>query len=375
MCEGDLSRAASTLVLQEVIRASGEDVHRAVITVPAYFNNLQREGTKSAAHLAGIRDVYLLNEPTAAAIWIASDSKETLFVFDLGGGTFDASVVSNLFNCYDVIATDGCAVGGDDFDEAITQLFIQKLKIPGYKLSRLQCAGLKFIAQDAKLQLQQKMHDITVNLAPYLDAQILFTPEDYIETMESVFANTISITHKVIKKARIFEDWKFAFAGGSTRCPFLRSWIRDTFKRKSATQSYNPDKVVALGASLYARLLEHGIEDTYVSDVSKRLSLAYFDNTFEILIEEGSKLPATSNTFCVSNSNVCDKLCFRIYEGNSDTLTENNLLGKFIFEYSKIMQPDEGEVYIQALVSRDGFVTFKARELLGKMQEVQLKWL
>jgi molecular chaperone DnaK (HSP70) len=327
-----------------------------------------------SAKTAGIEEVYIVNEPTAAAMWIARDYRTTLLVFDLGGGTFDVSVVCNLYNCYDVLVTEGCAVGGNDFDKAITEYFLRTSHIAPYHLSNEQLQKLTWLATETKIKMQKERSAFRVDLTHFGAGYIDFTEKCYIKIMKRTFAKTIELTKQIIERAALGNaDLKFAFAGGSTRCPYLREWVKEVFRQPIVPQNYDPDKVVGLGASYYAGMVEKGKIREYVSDVTKKLTIGYSDGTALTIIEEDSKIPINSDEIPIVNDKPCDTISLSIYEGNSNKVSENTFIGELRFRYSKFMESEEGLVIIQAKIDRSGIITFTAREPAGKTQEIQIK--
>lgn len=374
--EGIRPIAASDLVLRElcnVAKEAGYDVKEVVISVPADFNDNQRDATKKAAAKAGLDVKCLVNEPTAAAIQIAREKKALYLVFDLGGGTFDISVVDTRFGVYDVQDTDGCILGGDDFDTAIMKHFIKLGCIKSYKLGKEGFARLKAVATQAKIQMQKERKDIEVDLTGFGAGVVVFTEENYISLMKLTFADTITKSKLVINRSIYDGDtYKFLFVGGSTRCPYLQEWVCQELNAAQEEMDYDPDKVVAQGAARYAELLEKGVVDEYISDVTKQLSVELADGTCEVLIDKNSKIPIEQEEVFF-NSTAGDKLKLNLYQGDSLFAESNKKIGTLVFDYGRPVAAYEGDVYVTISVARDGTIKFIAEELTGNRQEIVLQ--
>lgn len=203
--EGNTPRVASTNVLKELVKQVKNDVVKdVVISVPAYFSDNQRSATMTAAKAAGLNVHALVNEPTAAAMYIADQKQGLYVVYDLGGGTFDCSIIDSRFGAFDVQATDGRKIGGDNFDANIMRHFIKEGKIPIHKLTPKSRMELQHFATKKKIEMQQRKEAFPIDLSKWGGLEISFTTENYVSIMKLTFSETIncmlSLYHILLKK-------------------------------------------------------------------------------------------------------------------------------------------------------------------------------
>lgn len=375
--EGITSRLASRIVLEELKRIAerdtGDVVDDVVISVPAYFSDSQRTATLCAASDAGMNVKGLVNEPTAAAIYIAKEKKGLFIVYDLGGGTFDCSIIDSRFGSYDVQATSGRVVGGDNLDTAILKNFVKMGKVPLHHLNEEQHAKLKHLASKVKVQMQKTRAPFEVNLREFGGEVYLFTPDTYVGLMKLVFSDTIelmkSLQHKWIPSTEIFE---VLLVGGSTHCPYLREWIADSTGVTPAELTYDPDRVVAQGAALYAQLLEQDAVGYTVSDVTKALSVGLEDGTVGVVVPANSKIPLTMER-SFTNPTEADSLKIDLYQGESMFASDNECIGTLIWEYEETQPAGLGDVIVKISIDKDGMITFSVNELLREPKIVVLR--
>ena len=371
--EGNLSVAASTLVLRELKeRAGGSKVKRVVISVPAYFSDNQRQATMKAAELAGLEVVSLINEPTAAAIYVSEKRKSLSLIYDLGGGTFDVSIIDSRFGNYDVQATDGCVVGGDNLDNNIMRRLIKMGNLRKHTLGAEGLTKLRLLACDTKLRIQKEQKDIKVSLVDFGGGEVDFTVEDYKTLMRMTFSETIFKTRAVLSEnIPLGEKFDIVLVGGSTRCPYLREWITREFGQEPVPLTYDPDRVVALGAAMYAEMLYSGEAEENVSDVTKALSIELADGTVRNIIAKNSKIPVEETTV-VYNSNPSQFLRVNLCQGDSALSRFNECIGTLVYDYGHIVGQNEGEVIVTVSVEASGIIKLSAKELLKDAVEVIL---
>lgn len=371
--EGNLSVVASRYVLEELKRqAGGSCVKEVVISVPAYFSDNQRQATIKAANLAGLDVVGLVNEPTAAAMYISKDHKALSLIFDLGGGTFDVSVIDSRFGNYDVQATDGCIVGGDNLDVAIMRYLIKTGNLAVHRLGKENLNKLQLLARSVKEQISTTEKDVEIDLSEYGGNVVTLTEDVYISLMQMTFADTITKTKKVIGEVIPFgEKFDVLLVGGSTKCPYLRRWIAKEIGQEPVPLTYDPDRVVAQGAALYASLLESGEAEYIVSDVTNQLSIGLADGTVRTIIEKNSKIPIEESTFAFNNV-ASDKLRVKFYQGDSLLASNNECIGELVYDYGEVKDALCGEVIISIAVEQSGVITFSCKELMKKPVVVKL---
>ena len=375
--EGIMPRTASHYVLKELARQAkkdtGIDVKDVVISVPAYFSDSQRTATITAANMAGLNVVSLVNEPTAAAMYIAKNKKGLFIVFDLGGGTFDCSLIDSRFGIYDTQATSGCCQGGDNFDKNIMQHFVKEGNIPfsGMK-DKMAQAALQHFAGKMKIKMQKERQPFEVNLSPWSGGVMTFTPDNYVALMQMTFKKSIECMQKLIKKwIPDNELFEILLVGGSTHCPYLREWIEEVTGRGTAPLTYDPDRVVAQGAALYANIVESGKVNSTVSDVTKALSIGLVDGTVDVVVPANSKIPLSMEKV-FSNPIPATQLNLELYQGESMFTKDNECIGKLMWDYSEPMGVNMGQVIVTISIDNSGVITFAAQELLKPAKIITL---
>ena len=371
--EGTKSVVASRYVLEELKRkAGGSCVKQVVISVPAYFSDNQRQATIKAANLAGLEVVSLINEPTAAAMYISKNHNALSLVYDLGGGTFDVSVIDSRFGNYDVQATDGKIIGGDNLDIAIMRYIMKEGKLAVHRLGKEKLNKLQLLARSVKEGISRNRKDVDVDLKEYGGTQITVTVDTYISLMKMTFSDTITKTKRVIGESIPFgENFDLLLVGGSTKCPYLREWLAKELGQEPVPLTYDPDRVVAQGAALYAKLLENGEAEYMVSDVTNQLSIGLADGTVRTIIEKNSKIPIEETTFAVNNV-TSDNLTVKFYQGESLLAENNECIGELVYNYGEVKEALCGEVIIGIAVESSGVITFSCKELMKKPVVVTL---
>ena len=367
--EGLTPRMASNYVLkalaEQAQRDTGLSVKDVVISVPAYFSDSQRTATIAAAEMAGLNVKSLVNEPTAAAMYIAKNKKGLFVVYDLGGGTFDCSIIDSRFGMYDVQATTGRCEGGDNFDKAIMQHFIKEAEIPfsGIK-DKVSRSSLQHYASKMKIKMQKTREAFDVDLSQWNGGICHFTPENYKALMKMTFGKTIECMQKLIKQwIPDNEIVEILLVGGSTHCPYLREWIEESTGRSTSPLTYDPDRVVAQGAALYASIVENGEIGTAVSDVTKELSIGLYDGTVDVIVPANSKIPLCMEKV-FANPVAAKALILDLYQGESRFVKNNECIGKLIWEYDAPVEANMGQVIVKISIDNSGVITFSANELL-----------
>lgn len=371
--EGAPSVAASSCVLRKLREIAGGDcVKDIVITVPAYFTDNQREATITAAIRAGLNVCSIVNEPTAAAVYIAQKKKGLFVVYDLGGGTFDVSIIDSRFGTYDVQATGGLKCGGDNFDKDLMKFFMKQAGIQAFRLNEVNRLSLQHFCSKQKIRMQKLRCPFDVDLSEWGGTSITFTPEMYKNVMYLTFTPTIEclkrITGSYIQDS---ERYEILLVGGSTRCPYLRDWIGTVTGQKIRELTYDPDRVVALGAAKYAHLLETKNIEALVSDVTRQLSIGLADGTCNVIIPANSKIPLRTEHIFV-NPVKADKLELELYQGEHTFSCDNEMIGKLIWPYSSTKEAMEGQVIVNVEVDSKGIITFSAHELLRQPKVLKL---
>lgn len=353
----------------------------AVITVPAYFSANQRAQTIKAAELAGLHVRAILNEPTAAALFYNRTKKDITMVYDLGGGTFDISIIDTRFGRYDVCATDGLKLGGDDLDNLIANAILNQCKFIQQSASFDDIkARLKEVAEICKLQIQKAQDTVHYDLSDcglgqYFEKQVFtLTVDIYKLAIQRVFGKTIQKTKKVLFDSTYNkEELSFIFVGGSTRDPYLREMVEESIGIHSKPFTYNPDHIVAQGAAYYAHLLTTGEAEESVSDVTTALGLLLSNGTIYNVVAKNSILPLRA-THVVRNAEESDGISLAVYQGDSIVESECTYLGQLDFKFANGITPaNTGIVTVYFDINTSGLLTLSARELGGELQSLELR--
>jgi molecular chaperone HscA len=372
----ELSAAILTELKTRAEQFTGKQVQKAVITVPAYFDDNQRQATRDAGKLAGLDVLRIINEPTAASLayglGLNRELQKTILVYDLGGGTFDVSILRIEDGVFEVLSTAGDTyLGGDDYDRAVVNEWLKKAEVS--ELNKHELQAIRLLAEEAKIHVCKMHAEFSGSFSVRGNNFNVKLSFNEFEMLTSALTDrTLQLVKKALKDAQLSMDEidEVVLVGGSTRMPSIKRAIHSQFSSASVNDDLNPDEVVALGAAIEADILSGRRKDILLLDVTPlSLGIETMGGLMDVIIPRNSRIPCSAGRQYTTSVDGQISMTIGVYQGERELIAENRKLASFELRGIPAMPAGMAKVEVVFRLDADGILRVEATELRSGVKQ------